>query len=70
MFFKCEMLPAQEKAMRSRELVNVYLKTRGKALGIPFCKINESGLAAAGAAVLALEVFHNRKGGRLLFQKK
>jgi hypothetical protein len=49
------MPPIHEKTVCFRKLVNVHPETRGKALGIPFGKINKSGLAAAGAASPALE---------------
>ena len=55
MFFKREMLPVHEKAIRFRELVNVHLEMRGKALGIPFLKIDKTRLFAAGTATPALK---------------
>ncbi len=65
MFFKCEMMPVYEKAMRFRECVNVYPKTRGKALGIAFLKIDKTELATTGTAPLALKGSHKRtEGGR------
>ena len=60
-FFKRKMLPIHEKAMRSRELVNVHLKIRGKTLDIFFFKIDKPGLPATGTAALTLEGRHEKR---------
>ena len=65
MFFKHKMLPIHEKAMHSRELVNIHLEIRGKALGISLLKINKSRLFATGAATLALEGGHEKRDSPL-----
>ncbi len=62
MLLQREMLSVDKKATRFGELVNVHPEVRSKALGIPFLKIDESGLFTTGAAALTLEVIHKGAG--------
>ncbi len=64
MLLKREMLSVDKKATRFGELVNVHPEMRGKALRIPFLKIDKSGLFTTGAAALTLEVIHKGAGWR------
>ena len=58
------MLPIDKKAPRFGKWIDVHSEMRGEALGIPFLKIDKSGLFTAGAAALTLEVIHKGAGCR------
>jgi hypothetical protein len=58
------MLPAHEKGIRFRKLVNVHLETRGKTFGIPFRKVDKPGLFAARTATLAFKNIHGENNTR------
>jgi len=69
-FLKDKMASFKDKAIAVREIIKGHFEQLRNPPGLSVFKIDKTGLFATNAAALTLEVFHKRKGDRLLFRKK